>query len=520
MDATYLIGLDFGTESARGVLIDSSTGEQIANHIHPYRHGVITTQLGAATPLPPSYALQDPADYLEAAADILATIGRGRHVLGIGLDFTASSPMPARHDGVALATLFPAEPHAYVKLWKHAAAQPYAEDITAKGGTYLTNFGGKVSGEWMLAKAAQIEAEAPAVWAATDRFIEAGDWLVWQLAGRELRSLDLAAFKAQYAASAGYPADVVPGLHRRLAAPVPVGTSAGILTPAWRDRTGIRGEPAVAVAAIDSHVVLPAVGVTRPGILTGALGTSAGYLLLADRPHPLPNGIEGMAEGAALPDFWCYEAGQAGFGDTLAWFVRSFPRGRDLDETFRLYNEEAARLAPGDNRLVALDWWSGNRVPHADSRLGGLIAGFNLATTAGGIYRALLEALCYGSRTIVDHLLAGRLPIDRVILTSGLALRNPLLIEIMADVLGRDIEVPDIANPTSVGAAIHGAVAAGAVADFAEGARRFGAKAHRIYHPNPAHTAVYDRLYDEYSALSRDATLRGAMHALSRHTPA
>ncbi len=508
-----LIGLDFGTDSARGVLVDAATCEQLAHHVHPYRQGVMTTALPSGTALPPGYALQDAADYVEAAADILGTIGAGRVVVGIGLDFTASSPLPARADGTPLSALHPADPHAYVKLWKHAAAQPYAERIGARGGAFLDNFGGRVSGEWLLAKAAQLEAEAPALWNEAERFIEAGDWLVWQLTGREVRSLDFAAYKAQFTPASGYPEDVVPGLGSRLAAPHPVGTRAGTLTPAWRERTGIRGDPAVAVAVIDSHVVLPAVGATAPGTLVGALGTSAAYLLLDDRPRPLPAGIEGVAEGAVLPDLWCYEAGQAGFGDTLAWFVRTFPRADEVGANFRAYNEAAAAVEPRRGGLVALDWWSGNRVPHADSGLTGLVAGLTLSTTAIDIYRALLDALCFGARSVADHLAAGSAPIDRVLMTSGLALNNPLLIRIMADVLGRPVEVPALANPTAVGAAIHGAVAAGLVADFADGARRFGAKTVSTVHPDPTRVDVYAGLYGRYRDLAGNAALRNSLRA-------
>ena len=514
MTTRYIIGLDFGTESARGVLIDSATGRQEADHAHPYRHGVITGHLPAGGTLPATYALQDAADYLEAAEAILRTIGANRSIISIGIDFTASSPLPARADGTALSVLHPQQSHAYVKLWKHAAAQPYADAINAKGGAFLDHCGGRLSGEWMLAKAAQIADEAPALWDEAERFIEAGDWLVWQLTGQEVRSLDFAAYKAHFSGTAGYPQDVVTGLVERLQTPHPVGTAAGALSAFWRARTGIEGEAVIAVAAIDSHVVLPAVGATAPGALVGALGTSAVFLLLESRPHPLPAGIEAVGEGAALPELWCYEAGQAGFGDMLAWFVRTFPRACDIAENFRLYNEEAAGLVPGQNHLVALDWWNGNRVPYGDSNLSGVLAGLNTGTSAAGIYRALLEALCYGARLIIDHMTAGGLAIEHVLLTSGLAHNNPLLVQIMADILGRNIEVPSIRNPTAVGAAIHGAVAARLVADHAEGGRRFGSRTGIVYQPDGAKAATYDRLYGVYRTLGATATVRQALHAL------
>ena len=514
-----MIGLDYGTESARGVLVDAATGRQVVHHTHPYRHGVMTRALPGGETLPAAYALQDAADYTEAAEAILRAIGSGRAVASIGIDFTASTPLPARLDGTPLSALHPGEPHAYVKLWKHAAARAYAERINVRGDAngYLADCGGRLSGEWMLPKAEQLREEAPALWDAAERFIEAGDWLAWQLTGREARSLDFAAYKAHYAASrGGYPSEVVPGLVARLAPPHPVGTAAGRLSDAWRVRTGIKGEAVVGVAAIDSHAVLPAVGAMAPGTLVGALGTSAVFLLLEEGRRPLPPGIEATADSAALPGLWCYEAGQAGFGDMLAWYVRTFPRSPDLGTSFRLYNEEAAALRPGENHLVALDWWSGNRVPHADQGLSGVLAGLTLGTTAVGIYRALLEAVCFGARTIVDHLLRGGLAIERVLLTSGLARNNTVLVQIMADILGREIAVPEIENPTAVGAAIHGAVAAGVVEDFAEGARRFGHRDARIVVPDRANERVYGQLYEAYGQLGTSEAVRNALGVLDR----
>lgn len=519
MSATYVIGLDYGTGSARGVLLDAATGEQIASHMHAYRHDVMTQSLPDGTLLPRSWALQNAADYLEAAQEILDVLGRGRVIESIGLGFSASSPMPATTDGTALSELYPGEPHAYVKLWKHRAAQPYADAINRRGGAFLRNFGGKLSGEWLLPKAAEIAEEAPHIWAAAGRFIESGDWLVWQLTGSEVRSLGFAAYKAQYSEAEGYPQGIVPGLAERLSVPHRIGSSGGSLSDSWRARTGISGRAIVAVAVIDSHVVLPAVGAVSSGCLVGALGTSAVYLFLSEQFRPLPPGIEGVAKDGSVRDLWCYEAGQAGFGDTLAWFVKAFPRGADEAESFHIYNREAAGLEPGANHLVALDWWNGNRVPLADSNLSGLLLGLTTETTGVGIYRALMESLCFGARTVVDLFEAGDFAIDRIILTSGLAQNNPLLVQIMADVLGRTVEVPTIAHATAVGAAVHGAVAAELVSGFAEGTARFGARTFTPYQPRPENTAAYHVLYCHYRALCNSRTVRDAMHDLSRAAP-
>lgn len=514
LKGSYLIGLDFGSESARGVLIDIATGQQEDHHVHLYRHGIVTGAL-SGRPLPPNFVLQVAADYTEAAEDILSRLGSGRHVAGIGIDFTASSPMPARAEGTALSVLYPDDPHAYVKLWKHAA-QAEADAINARGGDYLRHFGGKVSGEWMLAKAAQMRSQAPALWEETERFIEAGDWLVWQLTGQEARSLDFAAYKAQFSTESGYPEDAVAGLRDRLAPPLPVGSPGGSLTADWRRRTGIAGEAIVAVAVIDSHVVLPAIGAVEPGVFVGALGTSAGFLVLDGEERGLPQGLEGAAFGAALPDLWCYEAGQAAFGDMLTWYVTAFPRDADLSRNFALHNDAAEKVDPGDGGVLALDWFGGNRIPLGDSTLSGLLVGLSLKTTSAGIYRALVEALCFGTRSILDCVVAGGVPIHRIVMTSGLARNNPFLVQTMADVLGRPLEVPLVENPTALGAAIHGAVAAGIAGSFAEGAARFGARSSRVFEPNTNLVADYETLYVEYRRLAADEQLQQAMRALRR----
>ena len=513
MSDGYLIGLDFGTESARGVLIEAASGRVLESCIHPYPHAVLTEKLPGGESLPSGWALQCASDYTEVAAKILRSLGQNRRVLSIGLGFTASSPLPCLADGTPLSDIFPQEAHAYVKLWKHQSAQAWADQINAVGGDFLAPCGGRLSGEWLLAKAAQMAEQAPDLWQASARFIEAGDWLVWQLCGQEVRSLSFAAYKAQYRAGLGYPDVPIVGLAEKLRPPAPLGTAAGALTPAWLEKTGIQGAPLVAVAVIDSHVALPALGVVDAGSLVGALGTSAVFLLLDRHAHALPAGIEGMAYNAALPDLWCYEAGQASFGDVLAWFVRAFPCGNSA-ESFAHYNQAASALRPGQNRLLALDWWNGCRVPLGDALLSGALVGLSMRSTAVDIYRALLDALCFGARTIVDLLADGGILIDRVVLTGGLTQKNDFLLQLLADILGRELEVPRLEHPTAVGAAIHGAVAAGVAADYADAARRFGARDFRNFLPDAALFPVYDVLYRRYRRLTENPALHRVMHEL------
>lgn len=519
MEATYIIGLDYGSESARGVLIDANTGAQISSHVHTYRHGIMTRVLPDGTALAAGFALQNAGDYAEAAEIILGKLGRGRVIDGIGLGFTASSPLPCGEDGTPLSERHPGHPHAYVKLWKHNA-QAYADRINAGDTSFLDHFGGRVSGEWLLAKAAQIAEEAPDIWTETARFIEGGDWLVWQLTGNEVRGLGLAAYKAQYSPDTGYPEHILPGLISRLIKPARVGSKAGELSAEWRHRTGIRGQAAVAVAVIDSHVVLPAIHAVKSDCFVGALGTSAAYLYLSARYRQLPPGIEGVAFDGSMRDLWCYESGQPSFGDTLAWFARTFPRGADLSESFEAYNREASALAPTAGKLLALDWWGGNRVPFADGKLSGLMMGLTRETTASEIYLALIEAVCFGARRILDCFREGGFSPEQVLMSSGLARSNPLVVQIMADVFNHPIDVPDIENATAVGAAIHGAVASGVVRDYGEGAARFGSKKVDRVRPRQTHVAAYQDAYDIYRAVSREPPLHEAMHRLSRLRPA
>jgi L-ribulokinase len=222
----------------------------------------------------------------------------------------------------------------------------------------------------------------------------------------------------------------------------------------------------------------------------------------------MPPGIEGRAFGAALPALWCYEAGQPAFGDVLAWFVRTFPRSTDMGATFAEYNREASALAPGQNRLVAIDWWNGNRVPYADKSLRGMLAGLDLSTSAVDIYRALMDSICFGARSIVDLWRESNIPVERIVLTSGLAKSNPFLLQIMADVLGQTVHVPAIDNATCVGAAIHGAVAAKVVANFREGGDKFGAQSFDAIEPDSERGHAYSKIYRQYRNLSANAEAR------------
>ena len=521
---SHVIGLDFGTESVRAVLLDANTGSAAATAVEKYAHGVMTRALPGGRALAAEWALQHAPDYVAAARSVLERVGAGRRVEGIGVAFTASTPLPCLADGTPLSVLLPDEPHAYVKLWKHHAAQAQADRINACGGPMLERYGGKTSSEWSLAKAMQLSEEAPAVWARTERWIEAGDWIVWQFVGNESRSGCFAGYKAHYQHETGYPDGVLPGYLPRVTVagpPAPIGIAAGDLGAGWLQQTGIVGPTRVAVAVIDAHAIVPALGVTRPGTFVGTLGTSACYLLLSEAPLPV-RGISGVVRDGAVSGLWCYEAGQPAFGDALAWYARAYPCAATPEASIEAYAAASAALPEGTDALVALDWWNGCRCPHADTGLSGLVVGMTLATGPVEIFRALENSLCFGARSIRDNFTAAGVGASRVVIGSGVAERMPTLVQRMADVLAEAIRVPRLAHATAVGAAIHGAVAAGVCPDFTVAAERFGAREFATYSPQPGAARRLGELYHVYRALASSSDLHAAMHALAgvRGSPA
>ncbi len=546
---TYAVGIDFGTESGRAVLVDVATGEELATAVHEYANGVIDERLPAPhgdVILEPEWALQDPADYI---ATIRATVpavlrlagAAPDDVIGIGIDFTACTMLPTTDDGRPLSELpeFRAEPHAWVKLWKHHAAQPEADRINAlaeaRGETWLARYGGRTSSEWFYAKALQILDEAPHIYAAADRLIEAADWVVWRLTGHEVRNACTAGYKAIWSKADGFPdasffATLDPRFERvvddKMSRDVaPLGGSAGGLSAEAAAWTGLRPGTPVAVANVDAHVSVPAVGVTRPGTMVAVMGTSTCHLVLGSRPA-LAEGMCGVVEDGIVPGLFGFEAGQAAVGDIFGWFTRhAVPP--DVHEAARaagmsvhaLLERDAAALRPGESGLIALDWWNGNRSILVDADVSGLLVGATLATRPADIYRALLEATAFGTRTIIESLEAGGVAVDRIVACGGLPERNRLLMQLTADVTGREVDIAASSQAGAVGSAMHGAVAAGAAGggyDSIEDAAAAMARPHnRTCVPEPEAAATYTRLHAEYRTL-HDYFGRGANDVMKR----
>jgi L-ribulokinase len=476
--------------------------------------------------LPPDWALQDPGDYLRAigvavpAAIRDAGIDPGQ-VIGIATDFTASTCLPARADGTPLCQLpgLAGRPHAYPKLWKHHAAQPHADRINAlaheRGEKWINRYGGKISSEWQFAKALQVLEEDAVVYARTDRWIEAADWIIWQLCGTETRNACTAGYKGIYQ-DGSYPSrEFLAALDPRfasfaadkLAHPIsPLGGRAGRLTPAAAALTGLPEGIAVAVGNVDAHVTMPAAGPIAPGKMVAIMGTSTCHVMSAAELAEVP-GMCGVVDGGIVAGMWGYEAGQSGVGDIFAWFTRNGVPGELAGEAQRrgmplpqLLGEKAAAQPAGAHGLIALDWEGGNRSVLVDGRLSGAIVGMTLATTAAEIYRALLESTAFGTRMIIDTFDGAGVPVGEFVAAGGLTKSAPIM-QIYADVLRRPVSVIGSEQGSALGSAIHAAVAAGAYPDVAAAAAAMGRLTHEAYRPDPARADVYDELYAEYVRL-------------------
>jgi len=529
----YAVGVDFGTESARAVLVDLADGGEIAESVFQYPDGVIDEALpGSGVRLEPDWALQNPADYVESVGRTVSAVLQSSgispdDVIGLGIDFTACTMLPTRTDGTPLCYLdeYRENPHAWVKLWKHHAAQPEADRINAmaeeRGEPWLSRYGGKISSEWFFAKALQILDEAPEIYAAADRLIEAADWTIWQLTGVETRNSCTAGYKAIWSKQDGFPSPSFFGaLDERMRDVVatkmtenilPLGTRAGGLTAKMAAATGLREGTAVAVANVDAHVSVPAATVVETGRMVMIMGTSTCHMVLGEAPEIVP-GMCGVVEDGIIPGLAGFEAGQSCVGDHFAWFVENcvpatYEREAEAQDIgiHELLEEKAAALTPGESGLLALDWWNGNRSVLVDVDLTGLLIGATLATRPEEIYRALIEATAYGTRVIIEAFENNGVPVNELVAAGGLPERNELLMQIYADVTGREIKVVGTTQAGAVGSAMHGAVAAGAaVGGYDNIADAAAAMAHlkdRVYVPNTDHKQVYDQLYAEYLLL-------------------
>lgn len=538
---SYVIGIDYGTLSGRAVVVRVSDGAELASAVVEYPHAVVERSLPGSTELlPPDWALQVPEDYRQVlkqavpAAVAQAGISPAR-VVGIGTDFTACTMVPTTTDGTPLSELpqWATEPHAYVKLWRHHAAQPQAERINElareRNESWLPRYGGLISSEWEFAKGLQLLEEAPAVYAAMDHWVEAADWIVWQLTGSYVRNACTAGYKGirqdgNYPSSeflvalnpgfAGFVAD-------KLEHPIGnLGDVAGTLSAEAAGWTGLPEGIPVAVGNVDAHVTAPAAKAVDPGQMVAIMGTSTCHVMSSEELREVP-GMCGEVDGGIIPGLYGYEAGQSGVGDIFGWFIKnSVPesyvaqaakRGMGIHEYL---TSLAERQNVGQHGLIALDWHSGNRSVLVDHELSGVVVGQTLATRPEDGYRALLEATAFGARVIVETFNAAGVPVTEFIVAGGL-MKNPLLMQIYADVLNMPLSTIGSSQGPALGSAIHAAVAAGLYPDIRAASQAMGSVNKAVVTPILENVIAYNALFAEYQLL-HDYFGRGANDVMHR----
>ncbi|MEQ6901553.1 ribulokinase [Nocardioides sp. YIM 152588] len=540
----YVVGVDYGTLSGRAVVVRVADGAEVGTAVCDYPHAVLESRLPSGRALPPEWALQVPEDYREvlrtAVPEALADAGVDpADVVGIATDFTACTMVPCLADGTPLVEAGYADrPHAYVKLWKHHAAQPQADRINRlaeeRGEAWLPRYGGLISSEWEFAKGLQLFEEDRELYDLMDHWVEAADWIVWQLSGEYVRNACTAGYKGIYqdgrypgrdyleALSPGFGSFVEEKVAHRIGQ---LGERAGRLSAEAAAWTGLPAGIAVAVGNVDAHVTAPAAQAVRPGQMVAIMGTSTCHVMSADVLREVP-GMCGVVDGGIIAGSWGYEAGQSGVGDIFGWYVANGvpawcaeAAGAAGETVHEHLTRLATRQAVGEHGLVALDWHSGNRSVLVDHELSGLLIGQTLATRPEDIYRALLEATAFGTRVIVETFRESGVPVEEFIVAGGLA-RNPLLMQIYADVTRLPLSVIDSEQGPALGSAIHAAVAAGCYPDVPSAAKSMGKVRAAVYVPDEARAQAYDRLFAIYLELhdqfGRHSTTMRTLKALRR----
>ncbi|HEX6962983.1 MAG TPA: ribulokinase [Lacipirellula sp.] len=529
MSARFAIGVDYGTNSVRALVVDIATGEELATDVFDYRRGEAGILLDSRDP---NLARQSPLDYIDG---FTASVGRAVEkakqnvgfdpaaVVGIGVDTTGSTPLPVNGDGVPLALTepFANDLAAQAWLWKDHTAHAEAEEITQKATAgdypYLAKCGGRYSSEWYWSKILHCMRTAPHVAKAAASWVELADFVPAYITGnahpdKMARSICAAGHKALFhedwggLPSAEFLESLEPGLSRFRyeAKAVPSNHLAGRLCPEVAEKVGVPAGVAVAVGAFDAHMGAVGAGCGL-GVLVKIIGTSTCDCMVAPLDSHLPDipGLCGIVPESILPGMYGLEAGQSAVGDIFNWFVRRFSPAEfgAGDAAHKNLTEAAARLRPGESGLMALDWHNGNRTVLVDPLLTGLLIGQTLHTTAPEIYRAFIEATAFGGLTIINRLEEYGVQVEQVVNCGGIAEKNPLVMQVYADVCNRPMKVSRSSQTCALGAAIFGAVAAGAYASVPAAQAKMTGVRDEVYEPNPQDAAVYRRLYPVYKRL-------------------
>ena len=528
----YTIGIDFGSLSGRALLLDITSGEEMASSVFDYPHGVMDKELPSGERLGNDYALQHPQDYLDVLyhtiPEVINVSGvNPKDIVAIGTDFTACTMIPCKADGTPLCFLdeYKRNPHAWVKLWKHHAAQYEANklnEIAEKmGESWLKNYGGKISSEWAIPKLMQICDEAPEIYNAMDRWIEAADWIVWMMTGVETRNSCTAGYKAIWNKRKGYPSkDFFKALNpmlencarEKLGTEItPLGERAGTITSEFAEKTGLSTDTVVCIGNVDAHVCVPSVSIDGPKKMLAIIGTSTCHILMGEEERQVP-GMCGVVEDGVMPGLFGYEAGQSCVGDHFAWLVEncvpeSYYKEADAKgmNIHQYLTSLAEKLRVGESGLLALDWWNGNRSVLVDADLTGCMLGMTLATKPEEMYRALIEATAFGTRMIVENFRDNGVPVEEFYASGGIAVKNEMAMQIYSDVLNMPVKIAGSTQGPALGSAIFASVAAGkdngGYDSVFDAARCLGKVKSKYYSPIKENCDVYDKLYDEYKKL-------------------
>lgn len=518
-------------------------GKVVASSVSSYPHKVITDYLpNTKIKLQELWCLQDPDDYLNSMQKVIAEIVHQaeanqievNQIMGLGIDFTCCTVMPIYSDGTPMMKdeKWVNHPHAWVKLWKHHAAQPQAEKINSMARKekqeWLSYYGGKVSSEWFFPKLLQILEEDPDLYEHMDKFIEAGDWIVWQLTGKEMRNESSAGYKAMYQRDLGGFPDTTffeklnPKLKNVVSEKInakfyPPGTPAGNLTLSMAEKLHLSPNTVVAVNNIDAHVCVAATGVTQPEVMLSIIGTSSCDILLTEEGKTV-EGAAGIVKNGAIFGAFAYETGQSAVGDLFSWYVeQNIPHSyyvlaeKNDNNLYQFVEKKAAELLPGESGLLALDWWNGNRSILMDAELTGSLVGMTLQTKPEDIFRALIEATAFGKRIIIENFEKNNIAIKKLIFCGGLPHKNKLLNQIYADILDKTITVSSELETAAKSSAIFASIACGEFEDIQTAVDKVVEQSQEVFTPNRANKAIYDTLYQEYLILSKESTPKGSV---------
>lgn len=526
-DKKFVIGVDFGTLSSRAVLVDAIKGEILTTAVKEYPHKIMYETLPSGVKLPPHFALQHPSDYIECLKSVISecleqTNTKKEQVKAICVDFTSCTVLPCKKDGTPLCLLdkFKNNPHAFVKLWKHHSAQFEADCITemcTNNDISLIRTGGKVSSEALLPKVLETINKAPEVFDEADYFLEAGDWISLILTGERTASISYLANKGLWNEKTGFIPDTVlekisPKLTNNASGKLHniasnLGVSVGAINKKNAELFSLNEGTIVATPIIDAHASAPSLSVTKDKNLLMILGTSSVFII-NDKEEKQIDGITGLGYSSTVPNYFSYESAQASVGDTFEWFIKNavpnsyYENAKKENKNIYAYlREKAEKLKVGESGLIFLDWLNGNRSTLTNSRLTGALIGLNLNTKPEEIYRALIEGTAFGARVILENYIKNGIEIEKITATGGISQKDPMLMQIYADVLNREIFVPNVEFSASLGSAIYASVACGIHKDLSSAEKVFKIKDGTTYKPIKENVLVYDKLFNIYYSL-------------------